>query len=605
MKKTLLTLLGLILLPTIAYATTAFNSSQVGSSPTTNYVLLTNGSVSSWVATSTLGLGGSGGGTVNQVNTTWPIIGGPITNTGTLTFGGLSTSTAAVKGNIPYFSGVNTFANVATSSLGVTSPITFSGTLGAQVGGAAGNFACATCLTGNQTITLSGDTTGSGATSITTTLATVNGNVGSFGGVSSIPSFTVNAKGLITAASANTPSIPVGDITGVLSVANGGTASSTLGGIITGAGTSAVTSATIGSGLSFLGNTLSNSGVTSLVAGTNVTISGATGAVTINATGGGGGSGTVGTSTVPTVGNLSYWTSNGFPSLLGTVATTTVSCSGSSSCTPFVAIGGSPITISSSGGSGSIYPFTPSTFGATNTSATSTNINDTAGFSSTASSTLFSLTTLNSTSTNATTTAFAQIGLNATSTFASGIIAPCFATSTAGNCITPSQLVSETPTGTINGSNTAFTVVHTPTFLILNGAVYTQGVDYTLSGLSVTMTIAPVTGSVFRSYYGSVLGGSGGGGTSIIRNVIATSSSGIMASLANNDYTYLASSTSPLTLTLPAAAGNSNIYVVKDNGTTTVTVASASAIDNASTTVLGSIYQAVTLQSDGTNWWIQ
>jgi hypothetical protein len=49
-------------------------------------------------------------------------------------------------------------------------------------------------LTANQTITLSGDATGSGATAIPVTLATVNGNVGTFQGL------TVNAKGLVTAA---------------------------------------------------------------------------------------------------------------------------------------------------------------------------------------------------------------------------------------------------------------------------------------------------------------------------------------------------------------------------------------------------------------------
>lgn len=70
-----------------------------------------------------------------------------------------------------------------------------------------------TCLVANQTITLSGDVTGSGATSIATTLATVNGNVGSFGGANSIPNFTVNAKGLITAAGASTPSIPASEVT--------------------------------------------------------------------------------------------------------------------------------------------------------------------------------------------------------------------------------------------------------------------------------------------------------------------------------------------------------------------------------------------------------
>jgi hypothetical protein len=55
--------------------------------------------------------------------------------------------------------------------------------------------------TGNQTITLTGAVTGSGTGSFATTLATVNGNVGSFGSASAIPIITVNAKGLITAVS--------------------------------------------------------------------------------------------------------------------------------------------------------------------------------------------------------------------------------------------------------------------------------------------------------------------------------------------------------------------------------------------------------------------
>ena len=39
------------------------------------------------------------------------------------------------------------------------------------------------------------------AVNLVTTLATVNSNVGSFGGTTAIPVFTVNAKGLVTAAS--------------------------------------------------------------------------------------------------------------------------------------------------------------------------------------------------------------------------------------------------------------------------------------------------------------------------------------------------------------------------------------------------------------------
>jgi hypothetical protein len=54
---------------------------------------------------------------------------------------------------------------------------------------------------GDQTITLTGDVTGSGTGSFAATLATVNSNVGSFGSSTLVPVITVNAKGLITAVS--------------------------------------------------------------------------------------------------------------------------------------------------------------------------------------------------------------------------------------------------------------------------------------------------------------------------------------------------------------------------------------------------------------------
>lgn len=69
-------------------------------------------------------------------------------------------------------------------------------------------------LQGNQTITLSGDVSGSGATSITTTLATVNANVGSFGSSTAVGTFTVNAKGLLTAAGNTTVTPAASSITG-------------------------------------------------------------------------------------------------------------------------------------------------------------------------------------------------------------------------------------------------------------------------------------------------------------------------------------------------------------------------------------------------------
>ena len=63
-----------------------------------------------------------------------------------------------------------------------------------------------TYISGNQSITLTGDVTGSGTTSIVTTLATVNSNVGTFGNTTTIPVVTVNAKGLVTAVTTATVS---------------------------------------------------------------------------------------------------------------------------------------------------------------------------------------------------------------------------------------------------------------------------------------------------------------------------------------------------------------------------------------------------------------
>jgi hypothetical protein len=55
-------------------------------------------------------------------------------------------------------------------------------------------------ITGNQTITLSGDTTGSGTTAITTTLANTTVTPGAYGSTTQVGTFTVDSKGRLTAA---------------------------------------------------------------------------------------------------------------------------------------------------------------------------------------------------------------------------------------------------------------------------------------------------------------------------------------------------------------------------------------------------------------------
>lgn len=61
---------------------------------------------------------------------------------------------------------------------------------------------------GNYITALTGDVTASGPGSVSATLATVNANTGSFGSATQVATFTVNGKGLITAAGNTSISIP-------------------------------------------------------------------------------------------------------------------------------------------------------------------------------------------------------------------------------------------------------------------------------------------------------------------------------------------------------------------------------------------------------------
>lgn len=129
---------------------------------------------------------------------------GSCTGTSALTFSGTTFGCAAQpQGTVTSVTSANGDATVATQT---TTPVI--------------TIVSAPKLDTGRTLAITGDLSwtspsfdGSGNVTAAGTLATVNGNVGSFGGTNSIPNFTVNGKGLITAAGVNTPSIPASEIT--------------------------------------------------------------------------------------------------------------------------------------------------------------------------------------------------------------------------------------------------------------------------------------------------------------------------------------------------------------------------------------------------------
>lgn len=78
---------------------------------------------------------------------------------------------------------------------------------------------------------------------------------------------------------------------------------------------------------------------------------------------------------------------------------------------------------------------------------------------------------------------------------------------TSGGLTSANFVDKEIPSGSINGSNTAFTLANTPTagseHVYLNGVLQESGAgnDYTISGASITMLTAPLTGEKLRVSY--------------------------------------------------------------------------------------------------------
>lgn len=128
-----------------------------------------------------------------------------------------------------------------------------------------------------------------------------------------------------------------------------------------------------------------------------------------------------------------------------------------------------------------------------------------------------------------------------------------------GATVTP---YAETPTGLVNSSNTVYTIANTPAnasnvIVVLDGLVHRNGVDYTISGTTITFVTAPATGSEIFVYYNTVAASSVG-----FPYVDVTATSITMTP----NTIYYPNSASLCTLTLPSTFNQNDVFQIVGKG---------------------------------------
>jgi hypothetical protein len=118
------------------------------------------------------------------------------------------------------------------------------------------------------------------------------------------------------------------------------------------------------------------------------------------------------------------------------------------------------------------------------------------------------------------------------------------------------------------------------------------------AGSNVTLTYA--NNNTTQKAEITIAATGGGGGTT--RSINSISGDTTAGDTSGTDYVYLCSGT--LTLTLPTAVANGNLYTIKNVGVGTVTIATTSlqTIDGDTTVIMPIRYTAVDVISDTANW---
>lgn len=128
------------------------------------------------------------------------------------------------------------------------------------------------------------------------------------------------------------------------------------------------------------------------------------------------------------------------------------------------------------------------------------------------------------------------------------------------------------------------------------------GVASSIAGLIVAGTNVSFTGSgTLADPY--VINATGGSGSGITRTIVVTSGNVTMGATASTDYMYFVAGAH--TASLPAAAGNTNRYTVKNGHSANITIDTVGAelVEGAASISIAP-EEAVDLISNGTNWFV-